>query len=138
MASTSFSARIDDGIRAELEKICDLTDRSKAYITARAIEEYVSRNSWKVEALKKAKQEANQGEFISHQAMDAWINSLGTDQALPAPEIDILKNLYCASCVAEFSKNGFAGYTSLLHRKGLSEHCGKTLAKNICVSRISN
>lgn len=91
MASTPFSIRIDDGIRAELEKICDLTERSKAYITAKAIEEYVSRNSWKVEALKKAKQEADKGEFISHEAMGAWINSLGTDQALSAPEVDIFK-----------------------------------------------
>lgn len=91
MASTPFSIRIDDSIRSELEKICELTDRSKAYITSKAIEEYVARNSWKVEALKKAKQEADKGEFISHEAMGAWINSLGTDQELPAPEVDIFK-----------------------------------------------
>ena len=76
---------------AKWQKICDLTERSKAYITSKAIEEYVERNRWKVEALKKAKQEAEKGEFISHDAMGAWINSLGTDEELPAPEVDIFK-----------------------------------------------
>ncbi len=89
MATTPFSIRIDDSVRSELEKICDLTDRSKAYITSKAIEEYVERNSWKVEALKKAKQDAGKGEFISHDAMGEWINSLGTDSELSPPEVDI-------------------------------------------------
>ena len=91
MASTPFSIRIDDSIRSELEKICELTDRSKAYITSTAIKEYVARNRWKVEALKKAKQEAEKGEFISNEAMGAWIHSLGTDRELPAPKTDIYK-----------------------------------------------
>lgn len=92
MASTPFSIRIEDELRDKLEKICTLTERSKAYITSKAIEEYVERNSWKVEALKQAKKEATKGEFISHQAMSDWINSLGTDNELPAPEADIFKN----------------------------------------------
>jgi len=50
------------------------------------------RNSWKVDALKKAKLEAEKGEFISHEAMGAWINSLETDEELPVPEIDVFKN----------------------------------------------
>ena len=89
MATTPFSIRIDDTVRSKLEKICDLSDRSKAYITAKAIEEYVERNSWKVEALKNAKQEADKGEFVSNEAMGDWINSLGTDDELSPPEIDI-------------------------------------------------
>lgn len=91
MASTPFSIRIDDTVRDQLEKICDITERSKAYVTSKAIEEYIERNSWKVEALKRAKAEAEKGEFISHQAMGEWINSLGTDDELPAPEIDVFK-----------------------------------------------
>jgi predicted transcriptional regulator len=92
MTITPFSVRIDDSVREKLEKICDLTDRSKAYITSKAITEYVERNAWKVEALKQAKKEAEKGEFISHQAMGEWINSLGTDKELAPPEIDVFKN----------------------------------------------
>ena len=92
MASTPFSIRIDDTVRDQLEKICDLTERSKAYVTSKAIEEYIERNGWKVEALKQAKKEAAKGEFISHQAMGEWIDSLGSERELPAPEADIFKN----------------------------------------------
>ena len=80
MASTPFSIRINDSVRADLEKLCDLTGRSKAHIVIKAIEEYLERNSWKIEALNRAKQEADKGEFISHEAMGAWINSLDTDE----------------------------------------------------------
>lgn len=92
MASTPFSIRIEDEVRDKLEKICTLTERSKAYITSKAIEEYVERNSWKVESLKQAKKEAAKGEFISHESMGDWINSLGTENELPAPDVDIFKN----------------------------------------------
>lgn len=92
MASTPFSVRIDDQVREQLEKICDLTDRSKAYITTKAIEEYVARNSWKIQALKKAQEDADKGEFISHNAMKAWVDSLGTENELPDPQVDIFKN----------------------------------------------
>ena len=92
MSSTPFSIRIEDEVRDKLEKICTLTERSKAYITSKAIEEYVERNSWKVEALKQAKKEAAKGEFISHEAMGDWINSLSTESEPPAPETDVFKN----------------------------------------------
>ena len=92
MPSTPFSIRIEDEVRDKLEKICTLTERSKAYITSKAIEEYVELNSWKVEALKQAKKEAAKGEFISHDAMGEWINSLNTESELPTPEADIFKN----------------------------------------------
>ena len=91
MATTPFSIRIDDSVRHKLEQICDLTERSKAYITAKAIEEYVERNSWKVQALNKAKQDADKGEFISHHAMKAWADSLGTTHELPDPQVDVFK-----------------------------------------------
>ena len=92
MASTPFSIRIDSEVKDKLEKICTLTDRSRAYVTSKAIEEYVERNSWKVEALEQAKKEAAKGEFISHEAMGEWIDSLGSENELPAPEVDIFKN----------------------------------------------
>ena len=49
-------------------------------------------NDWKIEALKRAKAEAQKGEFISHQAMCEWVGSLGTENEIPAPDVDIYKN----------------------------------------------
>ncbi|MFT5278304.1 MAG: RHH-type rel operon transcriptional repressor/antitoxin RelB [Granulosicoccus sp.] len=106
MVSNPFSIRIDDEFRDKLEQICALTERSKAYITNKAIEEHVERNGWKVEALKQAKKEAVKGEFISHEAMGNWITSLGTENELPAPEVDILKTQYEESSLAEIRQAG--------------------------------
>lgn len=47
---------------------------------------------WKIEALKQAKLDAEKGEFISHEAMEAWVNSLGSVHELPDPCVDIFKN----------------------------------------------
>ena len=58
---------------------------------SKTIGEIVERNSWKMEALTRAKLEAAKGEFISHQAMVEWVNSLGTENELPAPDVDIFK-----------------------------------------------
>lgn len=49
-------------------------------------------NDWKIEALKQAKRDAEKGEFISHDAMKAWISSLGSANELPDPCADIFKN----------------------------------------------
>lgn len=34
---------------------------------------------------------ANRGEFVSNEAMCAWLSSWGTEKELPPPEIDIWK-----------------------------------------------
>jgi predicted transcriptional regulator len=44
-----------------------------------------------VDALKCAKAEAEKGEFISHETMGEWINSLGTNDELSAPSVDVFK-----------------------------------------------
>jgi len=47
--------------------------------------------NWKMQALKRAKLEAKKGEFISHEAMCQWVNSLETERELPAPSVDVYK-----------------------------------------------
>lgn len=87
-SSAPFSFRIDNQLKQQVDELCELTERSKAYVATKALEEYVSRHKWKAEAIKKAKAEAQKGEFISQDAMMQWANALGTDNELPAPEVD--------------------------------------------------
>ena len=91
MALTPRLTRIEDAVRDKIGKNCGLTEPPTANVRSQEIEEYVEHNSWKVEALKRAKGEAEKGEFISHQAMGRWIKSLGTDNELQTPEIDVFK-----------------------------------------------
>jgi predicted transcriptional regulator len=59
--------------------------------TSKTIGKAAERNSWKMKALKRAKLEAAKGVFISHQAMVEWVNSLATENELPAPDVDTFK-----------------------------------------------
>ena len=55
----------------------------------------VERNSCKMEALIRAKLDAEKGEFISHQAMGDWINALDTENELTVPDVDTFKAPNC-------------------------------------------
>lgn len=90
MATSQFSLRLPEDLKNSLSKISKLAHRSQSQIAVRAITEYVERNEWKIKALQVAKQEADKGVFVSHDAIDTWLDTWGTDSELPAPEPDVL------------------------------------------------
>lgn len=90
MATSQFSVRLPEDLKNSLSKISKLAHRSQSQIAVRAITEYVERNEWKIKALQVAKQEADKGVFVSHDAIDTWLDTWGTDSELPAPEPDVL------------------------------------------------
>lgn len=89
MSNAVFTLRLPDDVKADLERLARATNRSKSYLAARAIAAYVRANAWQIEALQKAAREADQGAFVSGQAVDAWLESWGTDEERSAPEADI-------------------------------------------------
>jgi len=89
MASTVLSVRVPEELKEQLDYLSNATKRSKAYLAAEALTEYVHRNAWKAKELHEALAEADKGEFISHEAMTAWADSLGTSNELPPPEPDV-------------------------------------------------
>jgi RHH-type rel operon transcriptional repressor/antitoxin RelB len=52
-------------------------------------------NDGQESAIDEAVLAADKGEFISHEAICAWLNSWGSDHELPPPEVDILKFRAC-------------------------------------------
>jgi predicted transcriptional regulator len=89
MATTQFSLRLPEDLKNSLSEISKLAHRSQSQIAVRAITEYVERNEWKIKALQAAKQEADKGVFVSHDAIDTWLDSWGTDDEIPAPKPDV-------------------------------------------------
>jgi RHH-type rel operon transcriptional repressor/antitoxin RelB len=49
----------------------------------------IRKRETKEEAIRAALIEAEKGEFIASAAMRRWINSWGTDNELPPPELDL-------------------------------------------------
>jgi predicted transcriptional regulator len=62
---TAFTVRLPDATAEKLEKLARKVDRSRAYVAAEAIEDYVARQEWQLAEIEAGLAEAEQGEFAS-------------------------------------------------------------------------
>lgn len=63
--STTMTLRLEDDVKARLDKLAGATRRSKSFLAAEAIREFVENNEWQIREIKAAVKEANAGEFAS-------------------------------------------------------------------------
>lgn len=91
MASKPFTLRIDEELEEALEIVSRISKRSKASVANEAMRESIITRAKHMKMIAEAKEEAKKGEFISQEAMEAWVDSLGTDNELPPPEPDVFK-----------------------------------------------
>ncbi|WP_429820734.1 CopG family ribbon-helix-helix protein [Ensifer sp. B1-9] len=59
--TAAFTVRVQDEIAEKLDRIAALSDHSRAYLTARAIED--SREEWQLAEIQAGIDEADRGEF---------------------------------------------------------------------------
>ena len=78
--STTMTLRLEDDVKARLDKLADATQRSKSFLAAEAIREYVENNEWQIREIKAALNEANAGDF----AGDAEVAALAKKWKLNA------------------------------------------------------
>jgi RHH-type rel operon transcriptional repressor/antitoxin RelB len=90
MSNAMFTVRLPDDLKAELELLAKATNRSKSYLATKAIADYLQRNAWQIKELQQAAQEADQGEFVSEEAVDAWLDSWGRENELIPPRSDVV------------------------------------------------
>jgi RHH-type transcriptional regulator, rel operon repressor / antitoxin RelB len=90
MSNAMFTVRLPDELKAELELLAKATNRSKSYLATKAIADYLQRNAWQIKELQLALQEAEKGEFVSEEAVDAWLDSWGMENELAPPLVDVV------------------------------------------------
>ena len=93
MADT-FSIRLPDNLRAEIDKIAESTQRSRAFIIKEAVEAYVDEHNALLTAIDEALVEADKGVFISGEKIFDWLDELRTNPNAPAPEPNIFPEGY--------------------------------------------
>lgn len=69
--STTMTVRIEDDLKERLERLAASTKRSKSFLAAEAIREFVELNEWQVRETRAALQEADAGDFASEQDLHA-------------------------------------------------------------------
>ena len=71
--STTMTVRLEDDLKVRLEQLAESTKRSKSFLAAEAIREFVELNEWQVRETRAALREADAGDFASDQEVDALV-----------------------------------------------------------------
>ena len=69
----AFTVRVSDETAARLDALAGELDRSRAYLAAKAIEEYVAREAWQLAEMKAGLADAEAGDFASEAQIKATI-----------------------------------------------------------------
>jgi RHH-type transcriptional regulator, rel operon repressor / antitoxin RelB len=86
MRSTTFTVRVDTTIKKRLERLAKSTGRSRSFLAAEAINEYLKTNEWQVSGIRRAIASLDRGEGISHDSVKDWVTSWGTAKEKPVPK----------------------------------------------------
>lgn len=63
--STTMTIRLEDEVKDRLDRLAESTRRSKSFLAAEAIREFVENNEWQVAEIRAAIREADDGDFAT-------------------------------------------------------------------------
>lgn len=63
--STTLTIRIEDEVKDRLDRLAESTQRSKSFLAAEAIRQFVENNEWQVAEIRAAIAEADAGDFAT-------------------------------------------------------------------------
>jgi RHH-type transcriptional regulator, rel operon repressor / antitoxin RelB len=61
------TVRVEDELRDKLEQLASATKRSKSFLAAEALREYVATQAWQLEEIEAGIREADAGDLHSHE-----------------------------------------------------------------------
>ncbi|WP_454816610.1 CopG family ribbon-helix-helix protein [Labrys neptuniae] len=62
---SAFTVRLADETTDKLDRLAAKLDRSRSYVAARAIEDFVARESWQLAEIEAGLADANRGDFAT-------------------------------------------------------------------------
>jgi RHH-type rel operon transcriptional repressor/antitoxin RelB len=71
--SAVLTLRLDPKLKSRLDRLSKATQRSRSFVAAEAIREYVTLNEWQIGEIRKALSEADRGEFATSQEVQRTI-----------------------------------------------------------------
>ena len=71
--SAVLTLRLDSKLKSRLDRLSKATQRSRSFVAAEAIREYVTLNEWQIGEIKKALGEADRGEFATPEEVQRTI-----------------------------------------------------------------
>ena len=74
--SSVLTLRLDAKLKNRLDRLSKSMNRSRSFVAAQAIQEYVSVNEWQINEIKKGLAEADAGDFATDEEMQQTIRRL--------------------------------------------------------------
>ena len=78
--SSTMTIRLDADLKTMLDKLADVTHRSKSYLAAEAVREYIELNEWQLQEIQAAVTEADAGDFASEESVNAVFGKWGVNE----------------------------------------------------------
>jgi predicted transcriptional regulator len=86
MPSTTFTVRVEPEVKKRLETLAKSTGRTRSFLAAEALNEYLDVNEWQVAGVKRAMASLDHGDGVPHQEVKDWVNSWGRRRERTAPK----------------------------------------------------
>jgi predicted transcriptional regulator len=65
--TAAFTLRLDDETLKALDRLAEKTDRSRNWLAARAIEDYIALSAWQIEKIEAGIDAADRGDFADEE-----------------------------------------------------------------------
>jgi RHH-type transcriptional regulator, rel operon repressor / antitoxin RelB len=85
--SEVVTVRLTPDLKAKLDALAASTQRSKSWLAAEAIAQYIEQEAWQIQNIEAAVAFADspEAEWIKGAAVETWLDSWGTDTEQAAP-----------------------------------------------------
>ncbi len=77
--STTMTIRLEPELKERLDQLAEATRRSKSFLAAEAIRDFIELNEWQIREIKDAVKEADRGDFASDKAVKRTFKKWGVD-----------------------------------------------------------
>ncbi len=86
MPSTTLTMRVGPDVKKRLAKLARSTGRTRSFLAAEALNEYLDLNEWQVAGVKRAIASLDHGAGVAHHEVKDWVNSWGRKRERPVPK----------------------------------------------------
>jgi predicted transcriptional regulator len=69
--STTITIRLEEEVKDRLDRLSESTQRSKSFLAAEAIREFIDSNEWQIRETRAALKEADAGDFATERDVEA-------------------------------------------------------------------
>ena len=77
--STTMTIRLEPELKQRLDQLAEVTHRSKSFLAAEALRDFVELNEWQIQEIKDAIKEADDGDFASDQTVSKTLSKWGVN-----------------------------------------------------------